>query len=135
MSSGLLCKAQTNWAQGDGALSLLYIHLLPKATNVAHWGSQPTNGNTSQWVMGLWYINSKFKIFKSKSKADNFFDGIIHCKLVYDQNLVSVSATETKIKSRYRFRCQNFFCLNLNFPPFFLRDKEQPLDSQDDTNI
>ena len=41
-------------------------------------------------------------------------------ELVYDQNLVSVSATETKIKFWYRFRGQNFFCLNLNFPPFFL---------------
>ena len=39
-------------------------------------------------------------------------------RVVYDRNLVSVSATETKIKSRYRFRGQNFFCLNLNFPPF-----------------
>jgi hypothetical protein len=35
---------------------------------------------------------------------------------VYDQNLVSVSATETKIK----FRCRNFLCLYRNFPPFFL---------------
>ena len=41
-------------------------------------------------------------------------------KVVNDQNLVSVSATETKIKFRYRFRCRNFFCLNLNFPSFFL---------------
>ena len=40
------------------------------------------------------------------------------CNLVYDRNLVSVSATETKIKFRYRFRGQIFFCLNLNFPPF-----------------
>ena len=40
------------------------------------------------------------------------------CTVVYDRNLVSVSATETKIKFRYRFRGQNFFCLNLNFPPF-----------------
>ena len=46
------------------------------------------------------------KIFQSPveillQKADGF-------TLVYDRNLVSVSATETKIKSRYRFRGQNF---------------------------
>ena len=44
--------------------------------------------------------------------------GLNWVKVVYDRNLVSVSATETKIKSRYWFRGQNFFCLNLNFPPF-----------------
>ena len=64
-------------------------------------------------------------------------------KVVYDRNLVSVSATETKIK--FRFRGQNFFCLNLNFPPFekstknhfsyYLKDKEKHLDSQNDTEI
>ena len=65
-----------------------------------------------------------------------------HGHIVYDRNLVSVLATETKIKSRYRFRGQNFFCLNLNFLPFQnlpkihdLKDKEQHLDSQDDTDI
>ena len=72
-----------------------------------------------------------------------FFKGLL--QLVYDQNLVSVSATETKIKSRYRFPGQNFFCLNLNFLPFWnipkiqfsydLKDKEQHLDSQDYTDI
>ena len=65
--------------------------------------------------------------------------------LVYDRNQVSVSATETKIKFRYRFWDQNFFCLNLNFPPFekstknhfsyYLKDKEKHLDSQNDTEI
>ena len=35
--------------------------------------------------------------------------------LVYDQNLVSVSATETEIQ----FQCRNFLCLYRNFPPFF----------------
>ena len=39
-------------------------------------------------------------------------------EVVYDRNLVSVSATETKIK--FRYRCRNFFCLYRNFPPFFL---------------
>ena len=38
-----------------------------------------------------------------------------HNLLVYNQNLVSVSVTDTKIKSRYRFRGDNFFCLNRNF--------------------
>ena len=42
-------------------------------------------------------------------------------EVVYDRNLVSVSATETKIKFRYRFRGQNFFCLNLNFPSFWFK--------------
>ena len=37
----------------------------------------------------------------------------------YDRNLVWVSATETNIEFRYRFRCRNFFCLYRNFPPFF----------------
>ena len=45
-------------------------------------------------------------------------------RVVYDQNLVSVSATETMIKFRYRFRCQNFFCLN--FPPFSFLDIISP---------
>ena len=35
--------------------------------------------------------------------------------LVYDRNLVSVSATKTKIKFRYRYWSLNFFCLNQNF--------------------
>ena len=35
--------------------------------------------------------------------------------VVYDRNLVSVSATETKIKFWYRYRSLNFFCLNRNF--------------------
>ena len=35
--------------------------------------------------------------------------------LVYDQNLVSVLATETKIRCRYRYRSLNFFYLNQNF--------------------
>ena len=43
-----------------------------------------------------------------------------HSCIVYDRNLVSVSATETKIKSRHGFQGQKFFCLNLNFPPCFL---------------
>ena len=46
--------------------------------------------------------------------------------VVYDRNLVSVSATETMIKFRYRFRRQNFFCLNLNFPPFLFLDIISP---------
>ena len=41
-------------------------------------------------------------------------------QVVYDQNLVSVSATETKIEFPNRFWCRNFFCLNLNVPPLFL---------------
>ena len=36
-------------------------------------------------------------------------------ELVYDQNLVSVSATETKIRFRYQYRSLNFFYLNRNF--------------------
>ena len=35
--------------------------------------------------------------------------------IVYDQNLVSVSATETKIRFWYRYRSLNFFYLNRNF--------------------
>ena len=35
--------------------------------------------------------------------------------VVYNQNLVLVSATETKIKFRYWYRSLNFFCLNRNF--------------------
>ena len=56
--------------------------------------------------------------FKVKMKYSLERSKEIRPKVVYDQNLVSVSATETKIKFRYRFRGQNFFCLNLNFPPF-----------------
>ena len=37
------------------------------------------------------------------------------CSVVYDRNLVSISATETKIMFRYRYRSLNFFCLNRNF--------------------
>ena len=38
-------------------------------------------------------------------------------ELVYDQNLVSVSATETKI--RFRYRSLNFFYINRNFSSNF----------------
>ena len=53
----------------------------------------------------------------------NIYMPNVICRLVYDRNLVSVSATETKIKSRYRFQGQNFFCLNLNFPHFKIYQK------------
>ena len=58
--------------------------------------------------------------------ADTFLYSVLknlfvrNFEVVYNPNLVSVSATETKIKFQYRFRCHNFFCLNLNFPSFFL---------------
>ena len=62
-----------------------------------------------------------------------------HSNVVYDRNLVSVSATETKIKSRYRFQGQNFFCLNLNFLPFQnlpkIQFSDDLKDSKDDTDI
>ena len=45
---------------------------------------------------------------------------------MYDRNLVSVSATETKIKSRYRFRGQNFF-----LPKLKLQDDTDTLASSD----
>ena len=41
-------------------------------------------------------------------------------QVVYDQNLVSVSATETKIEFPYRFWCRNFFCLNFPSSIFVL---------------
>ena len=64
----------------------------------------------------IWVMDERFILKPTSIKI--FFVGVV--VLVYDRNLVSVSATETKIKFRYRFWCQNFFCLNLNFPPFFL---------------
>ena len=72
--------------------------------------------------MVLPIINSMYKTMEKWQKMW-FCHNQMQWQLVYDQNLVSVSATETKIKFRYRFRGQNFFCLNLNFPHFKIYQK------------
>ena len=38
-----------------------------------------------------------------------------HFPLVYNQNQVSVSRTETKVQFRCRYQSRNFFCQNRNF--------------------
>ena len=41
--------------------------------------------------------------------------------IVYDQNQVSVSGTETKVQFRYLYQSRNFFFQNQNFFFFFFR--------------
>ena len=61
-------------------------------------------------VPSIYYV-STFRGEGSSYRLFNF-------RVVYDQNLVSVLATETKIRFQYLYRSLNFFYLNQNFLHF-----------------
>ena len=73
-------------------------------------------GNMCDYCLKIKFLHSYQKNPPQNCQSRNFKLHEIHIcnQLVYDRNLVSVSATETKIKFRYRFRGQNFFCLLLS---------------------